>query len=259
LNDWRLWAIAGSICSPGDTIVEVGANIGTETIGYSDFVGSHGGVFAFEPLPRNQAILRLSLAEASHSNITVLPYALGATEGVVPFAEPPRDQSSGIGHVLGPDEVRTGTVTHDGRPLAARVVEVACRTLDSFEATLPKVRLLVVDAEGSELMIIRGAARRIRTDRPAIVVEAAPAHLVRAGSNARQLYDELASQGYCVFEVGLLSVDEIGRVPSDGSIVNWLCLPEDDVALIRDVRRTILRAAFLPLVRSLNPLRRPLR
>jgi hypothetical protein len=150
-----------------------------------------------------------------------------------------------------------GPSTHDGRPLAARVMDVACRTLDSFETAIPKVRLLVIDAEGSEFSILRGAARRISTDRPAIVVEAAPAHLERDGADPRQLYDELLKHRYRVFEIGLLRIDEVSRVDRTSSITNWLCLPTEDVSVIRDVRREVVRAAFLPLVMNLNPLRRP--
>src|ERR1700737_4902683 len=51
--DWRLLAAARYFCKPGDTIVEVGANVGTETIGFADIVGVGGHVYAFEPLPSN--------------------------------------------------------------------------------------------------------------------------------------------------------------------------------------------------------------
>src|SRR5438093_3231254 len=47
--DWRQWAIATAVCRAGDVVVEVGANIGTETIGFADIVGPSGRVYAFEP------------------------------------------------------------------------------------------------------------------------------------------------------------------------------------------------------------------
>mgnify|MGYP001460480885 CR=1 FL=1 len=46
-------AIALALVSKGESIIEVGANIGTETVYYSDIVGSHGNVYAFEPFPPN--------------------------------------------------------------------------------------------------------------------------------------------------------------------------------------------------------------
>src|SRR5688572_28766782 len=47
--DWRCWAVAIAVTRPGDTIIEVGANIGTETVGFADIVGPSGRVMAFEP------------------------------------------------------------------------------------------------------------------------------------------------------------------------------------------------------------------
>src|SRR5688572_17131794 len=44
-NDWRNWGIAKALAAPGDTIIEVGANVGTETVGFSDVVGASGRVF----------------------------------------------------------------------------------------------------------------------------------------------------------------------------------------------------------------------
>src|SRR5690606_10295851 len=55
---WRAWAIALAICEPGDTIIEIGANIGTETVGFADIVGGEGRVFAFEPFPDNVQSLK---------------------------------------------------------------------------------------------------------------------------------------------------------------------------------------------------------
>src|SRR4051795_3060909 len=52
-GEWRNWAVALALCGPGDLIVEVGANVGTETVGFSDIVGAGGRVMAFEPSPPN--------------------------------------------------------------------------------------------------------------------------------------------------------------------------------------------------------------
>lgn len=72
-SDWRNWAIALALCSPGDTIVEVGANVGTETIGFADIVGSLGKVYAFEPLPSNLIALEDIMRLNQLQNVTILP------------------------------------------------------------------------------------------------------------------------------------------------------------------------------------------
>ena len=46
-----LLAIAKTVCQKKGSIIEVGANIGTETIGFTDIVENNHQVYAFEPVP----------------------------------------------------------------------------------------------------------------------------------------------------------------------------------------------------------------
>src|SRR5688572_15577707 len=87
-NEWRLWAVARALSSPGDTIVEVGANIGTETVGFSDIVGGTGRVVAFEPVPSSVEILERALSRARNRNVKVYPYAVGDAAGSVKLSIP---------------------------------------------------------------------------------------------------------------------------------------------------------------------------
>ena len=85
---WRAWAIALAVCSRGDSIIEIGANVGTETIGFSDIVGKSGNVIAFEPLPNNIKVLEIALAESQWKNINIHPYVVVDTDKIVRFFPP---------------------------------------------------------------------------------------------------------------------------------------------------------------------------
>jgi hypothetical protein len=109
--DWRLWAAAVALCEPGDTIVEAGANVGMETVGFSDIVGGDGKVVAFEPVPSSLDALRDSLLIARHRNVEMLPFALGDAELMARLEVPPgspdrarvvRDDDTGIERVSRP-------------------------------------------------------------------------------------------------------------------------------------------------------------
>lgn len=160
-SEWRLWAVATALCSPGDVIVEIGANVGTETVGYSDIVGSSGRVVAFEPMPANLLALERLARLAQSQNIELIPFALSDHTGLARFAVPPPEESAGTGHILGPKERET-EVEYYGRNVAATVITVECRTLDAFLDNLDRVALIVCDAEGSELAI--SAERRRRSN-----------------------------------------------------------------------------------------------
>lgn len=253
-SEWRTWAIAVALCGPDDVIVEVGANVGTETVGFSDIVGSGGRVVGFEPSPSNLHALDTVASGLRHANVTLLPYALSDHAGSDTFAVPPASMSQGIGHLLGPEERTTGTPTYYDDPVDMAVIEVECRTLDEFAEDVRGVRLLVADAEGAEIPILRGGQEVLRAEQPALVIEASQPHQHRAGFGLEQLYEELTRLDYQPFVVAGLTVQAITDPSVAPSHSNWLCLPHDKLHLIRRVRRYLRRCALMPCMLALNPL-----
>src|SRR5262249_44524350 len=118
--DWRLVAVAQTICRPGDVIVEVGANVGTETVAFADIFGAHGRVLAFEPLPDNVAKLRAGIATACGPRLKLFETAVADREGEATFMPPEVEQATGTGH-LAPNSEQT-----------ARGIPVRVTTLDTF-------------------------------------------------------------------------------------------------------------------------------
>lgn len=57
---------------PGQTVLDVGANIGLFTVTMAALVGSTGKVFAFEPLERNAELLERSIVENGFQDRVVL-------------------------------------------------------------------------------------------------------------------------------------------------------------------------------------------
>jgi FkbM family methyltransferase len=66
---------------PGDTVLDVGANIGYYTLHFAKLVGPTGRVFAFEPDPRNFALLRRNVAQNGYTNVTLVQKAVAAQTG----------------------------------------------------------------------------------------------------------------------------------------------------------------------------------
>jgi FkbM family methyltransferase len=258
-NEWRNWAIALGVCKPGDRIVEIGANVGTETVGFSDIVGAHGQVIAFEPLPAHIDMLRRVTQGLRHPNLVLLPYAVSDEQGAATFATPPSSMSQGIGHLLGPEERDSGVASYYDETVDMGLIEVETRPLDQFAAELRGLRLLVADAEGAEVRILRGGRTIIEENRPTLVLEASEPHQRRAGFGIEQLHDELSSLGYVAYEIGSLSlkrvVDPLGGAPHG----NWLCVPRGRVDAVARVQRVLRRCALTPCVLGLNPLTSPRR
>ena len=72
---------------PGETVVDVGANIGLYTLIASKNVEASGRVIAIEPDESNLAILQKNIITNKCQNVTVIPIAVGASNGEMRFYE----------------------------------------------------------------------------------------------------------------------------------------------------------------------------
>jgi FkbM family methyltransferase len=242
--DWRNLAIAAAVCHEGDTIIEVGANVGTETVGFARVVGNKGRVIAFEPSPSNVASLEGTLALNSALRITLFPAAVGNVCAKLQFCEPARRENSGLGHIAA-----TVNEEHSDR------IEVDCLTLDSLADQLGRARLIAIDVEGFEVPVLRGAQSYISDNRPVIVLEATRSHQERAGYSLRELHDTLTGLDYEVRAVGRLRL-----TPADfsetASGANWICVHRKERNAFQRIASTMRIAAFLPGITRLNPILR---
>jgi FkbM family methyltransferase len=85
---------------PGDTVVELGAEYGTETLFLSRMVGAAGQVIAVEAHPRTCVALREMVRLNKLSNVTVVHAAVGDVSGVTTITDVhPRDNTVGVGGV----------------------------------------------------------------------------------------------------------------------------------------------------------------
>lgn len=136
-----------SACRPGDTVWDVGANIGLYSVSFSDRVGPHGKVLAFEPSPVNLA--RLHEACKGKPNIEICEFGLSDRTGKAVFLEG-TDSFNTTSRVISPDHPEMSGTT---------VVElrVGAEIVDSGDAVLPNV--VKIDVEGHEYAVLTGLGR----------------------------------------------------------------------------------------------------
>lgn len=244
--EWRNVAIALVLCSAGETIIEIGANVGTETISFADIVGSSGKVYAFEPPPLNLTSLEATVRLNQFQNVTVLPFAIGEDCKKMHFQVPPTRNASGSGHILGKVEQS-----------APNMIVVDCVTLDSLADRIGPVKMVFIDAEGAEVMILRGARSYLKRDKPSIVLEACPNLLVRAGFTLQDLYSELKSSDYEAFRISRLGVSRIDSEASDlgtSRTYNWLCVHLSRLEVVASAEKHLKMCGLLPCIKRFNPL-----
>ncbi len=246
--EWQSVVVARVVCRRGDTVIEVGANIGTESVLYAHLIGPSGQLLCFEPLPQNAVLLEKNLAQNGQSQAQVRRQAVSDRAGRVYFHAPTADENCGMGRIV-----------EDGGASAG--LEVECVTLDDLRragaARAP--RLLVIDVQGAEMLVLRGAERILTEDRPVVVFEAEADLLAERGLTPADLFAHMRERQYQTWRITKWGLS--AAVPTGGEGINCVCIPnnpeEGGPVLARRIHRAIFWSAALPLIRGLNPLMLP--
>ena len=195
---------------PGQIVLEVGANIGTHTVWFSQAVGPTGSVLAFEPQRIVFQTLCANLALNSLTNVHCFCVAAGSAPGQITV--PILDQNStnnfgGLGLGSHPRGELTPMLTIDGLNLSA-------------------CHFLKIDVEGMEHDVLMGATKTIAAHSPILYVEN------DRPERAEALIRLIDSFGYNMFwhRPPLFNPGNFSANPQNifGNIVsiNMLCLPK---------------------------------
>ncbi|MBW4579254.1 MAG: FkbM family methyltransferase [Tildeniella nuda ZEHNDER 1965/U140] len=144
----------------GDTVVEVGANIGTHTVFFAKAVGSQGRVLAIEPQRIVFQTLCANLALNSLTNVHAYAIGLGEAPGFAQIPILDYHQLNNYGGV---------SLSHNAAETQAVGEQIQIATLDSF--ALPQCHLLKIDVEGMELQVLQGATETIQRCQPILYIE----------------------------------------------------------------------------------------
>jgi FkbM family methyltransferase len=167
---------------PGMTAVDVGANVGFMAVHMADRAGPDGRVLAFEPEPRNFALLSRNARRARWRNLVPIAAAIGDGEGTTRLWLSPRD---GGDHRIVPGAGERASI------------EVPLTTLDrvASERRHP-IHFVKMDIQGAEAAAIRGMERTLRD--PALrglVLEFWPQALRTAGEDAADVLRRIRAGG----------------------------------------------------------------
>jgi FkbM family methyltransferase len=181
-------ALLRRLLRPGDTFVDVGANVGVFSLAAAAAVGPTGRVIACEPAAGTMQLLRHSVALNEAWWVELHETALSDYHGTAEFVtfEPGSALSS-----FAPKRRTAGTSTTV--PVTSVDELVAGRADD--------VALVKIDAEGAELHVVRGAEQLFATRKPSVIVELEPEHLRRQGASVEEFTDFFTRLGYSAYGI----------------------------------------------------------
>lgn len=208
-------------------IIDVGANVGNNTIAYSEWAEF---VESFEPTPTTLTMLKANIEIAKRSSLNGIYWKGTDEEGDVYRDPTPQvgwyyykgvPQSMNVKGVITIHEVAVTDgssatiqiqdhIEHGGHNFAVYsptqikkpqdLVEVECRTIDSYN--FDDVDAIKIDVEGSELQVIHSATSTIDRCRPSVQVEIVPKQCQQYGYDPQALYNFFAQRDYvCVSAV----------------------------------------------------------
>jgi FkbM family methyltransferase len=167
---------------PGDTLVDVGANIGYNTLYAAHCVGPKGRVYAIEPAQDNLTILYANIFENDLRNVIVLPFAAGSEHEVKEF-------------YLRGDVSAVNSLFHDNfyHPIT-QTSQVLTAPLDELIPDTPS--LVKIDVEGGELEVLQGMPRLLANRALRLIVEWHPTLQQAAGHLPEALPHFLLELGF---------------------------------------------------------------
>ena len=177
--------------------VDVGAHIGYYSLLASKLVGSGGAVYAFEPTPTIFERLSKNVTENNYQNIYLCNKAVWDKTGYLAFA-------------ISKDNPANNRIELND---TARGLMVKSTTLDDLflhnNPRLPDV--IKIDAEGSELRILRGAEQTIGNHSSInIILEFSPYNLSKIDTRPEDLLDEIEK-----LELSLNILGSSGIIPTE--------------------------------------------
>ncbi len=181
-----IWAIR-YFTSPGDTCLDIGANVGAITVAMADAVGPSGKVYAFEPGPGIFDRLRrnIGLNPGLEKIVDMVNLGVSDRSGILYWNE--SVVWPGNASLLSPDGIEVNVVTID----------------EYFAAVdMSGLKFVKIDVEGMEYEVLKGGAETWGKYAPVIYFECLPhTNRDRGYDIMRKIGDLLAGLGYSLHKI----------------------------------------------------------
>lgn len=146
----------------GDTVIDIGANLGYYTRPLADIVGTTGEVYAVEPVPVIFSVLKRNVG--GRKNVALFNYALGSEERTIEMAN---DSVAAAGYFgTGRNFVSDGELSGDAIRFSAQMVRGS-----RLFADLKRIDFIKCDIEGYERVVIPELQPLIERHHPTVLIE----------------------------------------------------------------------------------------
>lgn len=199
---------------PGETALDIGANIGLQSLRMSQAVGPTGKVYAFEPLGFLQDKFKKNTGLNKAANVTLLPFALSDTAGETQFEIDPAAWNQGTFSLI-----NSGGTTNQ---------TVAIKIADDLPEimALQQLAFIKIDVEGFEFQVLKGLKQTLKKHRPRVIFEFDANYWARTNQSITACFAFLQELNYSIYQINAVSC-ELVTSPSKAESGNLFCIIND--------------------------------
>ena len=178
--------------SKGDTVVDIGANVGYYTLLGAKLVGDKGRVFAFEPEPVSFALMERNVRLNGLTNVVLEQKAVSNKPGSLRLFL--NERNKGDARIYQP------------KGQEREFVDVEAVALDDYFADdAGRIDYVKIDTQGAEGVILEGMVGLLgKHEGMRMAIEFWPYGLVDLGSDPEKFVELLASAGFHFFDLGVI-------------------------------------------------------
>ena len=179
----------------GDTVLDVGGNIGDYCTTFAKTVGPKGHVHTFEPVPPTIENLEGTILKEHLKNVTLVKKAVSNLAGNIEI------------HMPGDDHARPsiGSPKRKSWDISEKIRSFPCEatTLDLYmhENSLERVNFLKIDVEGAEYLVLEGGNDLLASHQPILFFEMWDSYMHDFGTTPIDFCEIILGAGYDRFTV----------------------------------------------------------
>jgi FkbM family methyltransferase len=213
------------LVKPGDSVIDIGANIGIYTKILSEQVGPDGHVYSIEPFPSTFEILCYNVRKLRLDNVEPINVAVSDSQELVSMALP-YDPSGAETHY------RAFIITNRKKKDKIEATKVKAISIDSgFLSVSEAISFIKCDVEGHELACIKGAAKFMAQSHAAWLIEVS-GEPDDTDSAARNVFKIFHDHSYSAWWFDGSKLKE--RRPGDKS-TNYFFLKDNHIDVLKNV------------------------
>jgi FkbM family methyltransferase len=220
----------------GDTVVDIGANVGYYTLLGAKLVGDKGRIFAFEPDPVSFALMERNIRLNGLTNVVLEQKAVSNEPGSLRLFFNKRNK--GDARIYQPKGQKR------------EFVDVEAVALDDYFANYAgRIDYVKIDTQGAEGVILEGMVGLLgKYDGVRMAIEFWPYGLASLGSEPEELVELLTSAGFHFFNLGGVGPPKpMKRLAGDKLLESW------PVEGKRHTNLFVTRGEGAPLIRLTDP------